>query len=307
MTSGDVRTPETDLKRYDFATVDVFTDYRFGGNPLAVFPQAEGLTDGQMQSLAAEMNLSETTFVLPPNDPANTARVRIFNRREEMPFAGHPNVGTACVLASLGLATGDTLVFEELAGEVVVQLLGGADGRMVGATIDAPQPLSLHGELGARDVADCLGLFPADILVAHHQPVIASVGIEFVLVEASAEAVARATPRLDAFRRVQADMGNGVGRLSVLVYARTAERIHARMFAPLSGTWEDPATGSANAALAALLLSIEGGDRMSFDARQGIELGRPSRLITGAWRDGDAIRASVGGACVPMFHGYVEL
>src|ERR1700746_1326757 len=91
------------MKAYSFVTVDVFTDRRFGGNPLAVFPNAEGLSDGEMQSLAAEFNLSETTFVLPPSDPVNTARVRIFNRKAEMAFAGHPNVGTGWVLAGQGL------------------------------------------------------------------------------------------------------------------------------------------------------------------------------------------------------------
>src|ERR671910_2181082 len=97
------------MRTFSFVTVDVFTDRRFGGNPLAVFPDAQGLSDGEMQSLASEFNLSETTFVLPPSDPANTARVRIFNRTAEMPFAGHPNVGTAFALAQLGRATGDVL------------------------------------------------------------------------------------------------------------------------------------------------------------------------------------------------------
>jgi trans-2,3-dihydro-3-hydroxyanthranilate isomerase len=86
------------MRTFSFVTVDVFTDRRFGGNPLAVFPDAQGLTDAEMQSLAAEVNLSETTFVLPPSDKANTARVRIFNRKNEMPFAGHPNVGTGWVV-----------------------------------------------------------------------------------------------------------------------------------------------------------------------------------------------------------------
>src|ERR1700730_18393985 len=125
------------MRTFSFVTVDVFTDRRFGGNPLAVFPDAEGMTDAEMQSLAAEFNLSETTFVLPPADPANTARVRIFNRRSEMPFAGHPNVGTAWVLAREGRAKDGVLRFEEIAGLVEVQ----ATPELV--TIAAPQPLSL--------------------------------------------------------------------------------------------------------------------------------------------------------------------
>src|ERR1700759_2162743 len=121
---------------FSFVTVDVFTDRRFGGNPLAVFPDARGMSDADMQSLAAEFNLSETTFVLPPADKTNTARVRIFNRRAEMPFAGHPNVGTGWVLAQQGRATDGKLRFEEIAGLVEIEV-----GEAI--TIAAPQPLSL--------------------------------------------------------------------------------------------------------------------------------------------------------------------
>ncbi|MGH7122881.1 MAG: PhzF family phenazine biosynthesis protein, partial [Stellaceae bacterium] len=106
------------MTAFPFATVDVFTDRRFGGNPLAVFPDARGMSDADMQRLAAEFNLSETTFVLPPADHANTARVRIFNRTSEMPFAGHPNVGTGYVLAQQGRDQDGALRFEEIAGLV---------------------------------------------------------------------------------------------------------------------------------------------------------------------------------------------
>src|SRR5499433_1847711 len=131
------------MKAYAFVTVDVFTDRRFGGNPLAVFPDARGLSDGQMQSLAAEFNLSETTFVLPPQDPANTARVRIFNRTSEMPFAGHPNVGTAYVLAREGRDKNGVLRFEEIAGLVEIKIERDGAGAPTGATFASPQPLSL--------------------------------------------------------------------------------------------------------------------------------------------------------------------
>jgi len=110
------------MPRFSFVTVDVFTDRRFGGNPLAVFPDARGMSDADMQSLAAEFNLSETTFVLPPANPANTARVRIYNRKSEMPFAGHPNVGTGWVLARQGRAPDGRLRFEELAGLVEIEV-----------------------------------------------------------------------------------------------------------------------------------------------------------------------------------------
>lgn len=128
----------------EFRTVDVFTTRRFEGNPLAVFPDASALTAAQMQALAAEMNLSETTFVLPPRDPGHTARIRIFTPRTEVPFAGHPNVGTAYVLARLGRAGGETLSFEEPAGDVAVRLVRNQAGEVVGATVRAPQPLEIR-------------------------------------------------------------------------------------------------------------------------------------------------------------------
>src|ERR1700761_4900955 len=172
------------MPTYEFVTVDVFTDRRFGGNPLAVFPDARGITDGEMQSLAAEFNLSETTFVLPPADPANTARVRIFNRRHEMPFAGHPNVGTAWVLRDRG----DKLRFEEIAGLVEVEI---ADGR---PTIAAPQPLSLGAEMPVDLLAGCVGLTANDVVTTHHKPVLATVGNSFVIAQVTGEALTRAVP-----------------------------------------------------------------------------------------------------------------
>jgi trans-2,3-dihydro-3-hydroxyanthranilate isomerase len=290
------------VAQYDFVTVDVFTATPFGGNPLAVFPSAEGLTDAQMQALAAEMNLSETTFVLPPDDPGNTARVRIFTRTSEMPFAGHPNVGTAHVIASLGLVESPVLRFEEIAGLVEVRLRPG------GAEIDAPQHLSVLGELPVAIVADCIGLPPDRVCTARHAPVRTTTGVEFVLVEVEPDALGDATPDLSAFRR-------GIGahpelqeRLSILTYALNgAGGVRARMFAPLAGTWEDPATGSANASLAALRLSLSERDTLEYSSVQGVEMGRRSELELRAWRTPSGIRASVAGDCVRMFEGRVTL
>ena len=286
---------------YDYHTVDVFTERRFGGNPLAVFPAAGGLDTATMQALAAELNYSETTFVLPPRDPANTAQVRIFNRTAEMPFAGHPNVGTAFVLDRLGLAGGSTLRFEEVAGLVEVRLTDG------GAEIDAPQPLSLLGEFAAADIAACLSLPVADIVLTSHNPVRASVGVDFVLTQVVPDALAKAAPDLTAYRRVAAAHSEGTGRLSIFLYAQDGAGIRARMFSPLSGTWEDPATGSANAALAALRLSLSGADELAYSAVQGAEMGRESHLALRAWRTADGVRATVGGRCVSVFRGAVSL
>ena len=290
------------MRRLEFATVDVFTEQRFCGNQLAVFVDARGLSDAEMQALAAEMNLSETTFVLPARDAVNTACVRIFNRTAEMPFAGHPNVGTAFVLASRNPALGDVLRFEEMAGIVEVRIRR-EGGVVVGAEIDAPQPLQLLGGWPVDDIAACIGLVPADVVTDAHGPQRATVGVDFVLVEVAVAALARAAPDIAAFRRTATTRGETGERLSILLYAREGAGIRARMFAPLSGTWEDPATGSANAALAALRLSLSGEDSLAYSAVQGVEMGRRSVLQVSARREGDAIRASVGGRCVPVLSG----
>lgn len=299
------------MRTYPFVTVDVFTDRRFGGNPLAVFPDARGLSDTEMQALAAEFNLSETTFVLPPEDPANSARVRIFCRTYEMPFAGHPNVGTAYVLAQAGRDRGGVLRFEELAGLVEVQVDRDGTGTVTGATIAAPQPLSFGPELQAEDVAACAGIAPADVLTAAHRPMLVSVGNSFVIAEVTGEALTRAGPDISAFRRVHAASSALGNRLALHLYARDGQRLHARdgqrlrarMFSPMSGTVEDPATGSANAPLGALLLSLTQEAALSIEVVQGVEMGRPSLLRVAARRDPDGIRATVGGSCVPVLRG----
>jgi len=289
---------------YRFVTVDVFTDRRFGGNPLAVFPDARGLSDADMQALAAEFNLSETTFVLPPDDPSHTARVRIFVPKAEIPFAGHPNVGTGFVLAREGHDRGGVLLFEELAGLVEVRVERDAAGEPVGATIAAPQPLSLGPEVPAEAVAELAGIAPADVVVGAHRPVLASVGNPFVVAEVAGDALGRAAPDLGAFRRASRERPEWNGRLSLHLYAREGgSRVRARMFAPLAGIVEDPATGSAAVALGALLLSLTGEAEGRYEVTQGVEMGRPSLLRVTARRAPDGIRATVGGGCVPVLRG----
>jgi trans-2,3-dihydro-3-hydroxyanthranilate isomerase len=290
------------MPRFAFVTVDVFTDRRFGGNPLAVFPDAEGMSDSDMQALAAEFNLSETTFVLPPSDKANTARVRIFNRKAEMPFAGHPNVGTGWVLARKGRAKGGMLRFEEIAG--LVEIEAGADA----VTIAAPQPLSLGPEMPVDLVASCVSLKPGDVISEAHRPVSASVGNSFVIAEVGDEALTCAAPDLSRFREAaQVYTAMGPNRLPIYLYAHDGARLRARMFSPLSGTIEDPATGSAATPLAALLLSLTKESERRYDVVQGVEMGRPSRLLCLAHRTADGIRAKVGGTCVPVLEGTAEL
>lgn len=284
-------------RRYPFVTLDVFTETRFGGNPLAVFPDARGLSDAEMQALAREFNLSETTFVLPPDDPANSARVRIFNRSAEMPFAGHPNVGTGFALSAR--AVDGVLRFEEIAGLVEVRV----DER--GAEITAPQPLTLGAEMDPALAARCVGLDAADVVTEGHAPVMASCGNVFVIAEVTQAALARAAPDLAAFAAAAAAFPHlGARRLPLYLYARAGEgALRARMFSPLTGTLEDAATGSAAAPLAALRLHLQGGEAVRFDITQGVEMGRPSLMRTTAYRENAGIRATVGGFCVPVLRG----
>lgn len=295
------------MPTYPFVTVDVFTDRRFGGNPLAVVTDARGLSSWQMQSLAAEFNLSETAFVLPPDDPSHTARVRIFHRTAEMPFAGHPTVGAGYVLAGAGRDRGGVLLLEVMAGVAEVRVERNGEGTPIGATVSAPQPLSLGTELPVDVVAACAGLAHSDVVVDGHRPTVASVGTTYIIAQVRPDALTRAMPVLAEFRRAVASWPTLQGRGSLLLYARTAEGIRSRMFAPLAGTTEDPATGSANAALGALLLSRTDAETMHETVVQGVELGRPSRLVVAAYRTPGGIRATVGGGCVPVSHGELLL
>lgn len=289
-----------------FSTVDVFTRSRFGGNPLAVVTGGDVLSDATMQAVAAEFNLSETTFVLPPVDPAHTARVRIFNRTEEMAFAGHPMVGTAFVLAAADpdLATA---TFEIPAGIVEIGIERNAEGAPVGATVAAPQPLSTGETVAPEVVASMLGLASEDIVVATHPPIVASVGNPYVIAEVTDPALSRCVSDLAAFRDALAARPQFGTRLSLHVYCRQGRTLRARMFAPLAGTWEDPATGSANAPLAGLLLSLEPHTAEArFEIHQGVEMGRPSLLDVTARRTPDGIRTTLYGTCVPVMRGEID-
>jgi trans-2,3-dihydro-3-hydroxyanthranilate isomerase len=302
------------MPAYEFVTVDVFTDRRFGGNPLAVFPDARGLTGEQMQALAMEFNLSETTFVLPPDNPQHHAKVRIFTPRAELPFAGHPNVGTGYVLAQRDDKPPEHYVFEEEAGLVRVHILHGADGAISGARISAPRALSI--DIGIPDdvVAACAGLPVEAIVTTAHTPLVASIGTPFVIAELeSLEALSRASPDAAAFRAAGDRFPELAGRFSLQLYVRRdgdATRPQVRVFAPLVGVMEDPATGSAAAALAALLTSLAPGENadLAYDIGQGTEMGRASQIIATARKTAEGpVLATVAGSCVPMMRGTVDL
>jgi trans-2,3-dihydro-3-hydroxyanthranilate isomerase len=303
------------MNSIDYLTVDVFTHTRFAGNPLAVVPDARGLSDAQMQRIAAEFNYSESTFVLPPENDANTARVRIFTPTAELPFAGHPNVGTGYVLGRQGALFGrpvsDTLRFEERAGLIEVALIREA-GEVSGARIAAPRPLGIVHTLDADTVAACASLETADLQPGGMVPVMASVGLAFAFVEiASLDALARARPNEAAFAAADRRYPNDDDHFALFLFHRlSATHLRARMFAPLSLIPEDPATGSASAALAARLLSLrperDVAARLVID--QGVEMGRPSRIVLDIARiDGVAQPVQVSGECVEVMSGRLRL
>ncbi len=302
------------MPAYEFVTVDVFTDRRFGGNPLAVFPDARGLGDAQMQAIAAEFNLSETTFVLPPKNPRHHAQVRIFTPKTELPFAGHPNVGTGFVLARRAETVPDHFTFEEQSGLVRVHPLRNPAGEINGARMSAPTSLSIGDDVPSELVAACASLDEDDIATSAHTPLVASVGTPFVIAElAGLDTLRRATPDLRGFREAAGRIPDLATRFALHLYVRVdgeATRLRTRMFAPLSGVLEDPATGSANAALAALLTSLAPGVNvtLAYDIEQGEEMGRPSRLYATARKTGEGpVSATIAGDCVPVMRGWLDL
>ncbi|MFM0644015.1 PhzF family phenazine biosynthesis protein [Paraburkholderia bryophila] len=296
-----------------YVTADVFTDEKFKGNPVAIVLDAAGLSTRQMQAIASEFGYSETTFVLPPRDAANTAWVRIFTPTREIPFAGHPNIGTAFVLAMQAVSNGnrlpDRLVFEELAGLVPVTQL--KDGEtVVGAELIAPEPLARLSQVSAERVAACLSLSAQDIRIDAHTPQVASVGLPFLVVElASRDALRRCVPDLVAYKSLlPLD-----GALSIYAYTREIDRadaeqgcdLAARMFT--SRMTEDPATGSATAAATALIADTRGVSALSLCVAQGVDMGRPSTLFASIDSHGGSPLIRVGGKCVTAMEGSFEL
>jgi len=296
-----------------YITVDVFTDRAFGGNPLAVVLDAGGLSTAQMQAIASEFNYAETTFVLPPRDPAHDAQVRIFTVNKEIPFAGHPNVGTAFVLATRATKPPARLLFEEGAGLVPVEILQ-QDGRVVGAELTAPQPLKKLTPFSAEQAAACISLSSTDIRTDRHPPQIVSVGLPFLVVElASRDALRRARPDAAAFAGTFPCDGSDAVYLHTrdIPPAEKTSDLQARMFHPgSSGLSEDPATGSATVAIAALLADLAGqrDGELKLRIGQGVDMGRPSLLLTRVHKaNGVIASAHVGGACVPMMEGLFRL
>lgn len=306
---------QSSSRSYPFATLDVFTDSRFAGNPLAVVLDADGLDDAAMQAIAREFNLSETTFVSKPERPGHSARVRIFTPAMELPFAGHPTVGTAIYLAERQ-RTDDAglnalIVLEEAIGTVRVGVRF-REGVAPFAEFDAPKLPVDQGEPASREhLADALGLMPSEIGFANHKPSKFSAGVPFMFVPvASLDAVRRAQPDL---RSWTAAFGQS-GKIAPYVYTRNGEHttssFHARMFDPPAGIPEDPATGSAAAAFAAVVAKFDrppaGWHKRIIE--QGFEMGRPSLITLSLEMSGAALETvRIGGNAVIVSEGTLRV
>ena len=290
---------------YAYHTLDVFTDTIFGGNPLAVLTDARGLNTEQMQQICKEFNLSETVFVLPPEDPSHTRRVRIFTPVYEMPFAGHPTVGCAFALAALGEIplSGETrIVLEEGVGPVPVLIRGEFKMPVFAQLSVAKLPETGPPPPGRSHLADMLSLDPSDILGGMTAPQAISCGFPFLIVPLrDLDAVRRARVRMDQWDSAL----KSYWAPDVMVFARDTERegsiVRARVFVPGQGIIEDPATGSAVAALGGYLGARESATsgKFTYVVEQGFEIKRPSILELEVDKaDGEITAVRVGGSAV---------
>ena len=295
-----------------FVTLDVFTSERFAGNPLAVVLEAEGLDTADMQRIAKEFNLSETVFVFPPSEPRQRADIRIFTPARELPFAGHPTVGTAVLLALLdqnGQPGAAAFGLKEQVGIVpcAVEVKDSTGGT---ARFRLPRLPFVWGE--GKESADCawaLGLDPTEIGFDQHIPSRHSAGVAYDLVPVSSlEALARSKPQGEAFDKTFNDSDHP----AAYVYARVPDarglRFRARMYGPGMGIAEDPATGSAAAAFAGALMQCEplGDGEHNIVIEQGVEMGRPSEIILQmVIKDGALASAEIGGGAVVMSRGEI--
>ncbi len=300
-----------ELVRRRYVTIDVFTERAFCGNPLAVVLDAEDLSPAQMQRIASEFNYSETTFVLPPREAAHTAHVRIFTPRVEIPFAGHPNVGTAVVLAGElqrnNAPRVDRFVFEGGAGLVPIRLIRRGP-VIVGAEFKAPEGLSIRASVSTEDAADCLSLTPADIAVTTHVPQVISVGLPWLVTEVTTrECLRRSKPDTSAHERVLPPLG--IDGIFAYYSPRATNELHARVYAPLDATIEDPATGSATAAAIALrtFLRPERDVALNWRVEQGVDMGRPSVLFGRTQKSAGLVTGThVSGHAVPIMSGFLD-
>jgi trans-2,3-dihydro-3-hydroxyanthranilate isomerase len=297
-----------------FYQADVFTGDPFGGNPVAVFPDAQGLSDYQLQQIAREMNLSETVFVLPPTDGAAVVRLRIFTPTQELPFAGHPVLGTFYVLAQLGLIAatdGVTRVMQECNIGLFPVELHAREGEVTLVVMTQPKPEFL-GPVGAMEdvyqIARALGL-PKYVITDMKWPIeVVSTGLPVIIVPMrTLTAVRSIQPDPSAIMDLCSRFGaNGLMAFTTVTVEPSAT-VHARMFAPSIGILEDPATGSASGALGAYLVQngvVDVAPTTEIVIEQGYEIERPSQILVRVESDDDIIQTvKVGGQCVMVVEG----
>lgn len=280
-----------------FVVYDVFTETAFGGNQLAVIPDATGLPEEHLQKIAREFNFSETTFVYPPDNPAHTAKVRIFTPTMEVPFAGHPTIGTTVALHQLGRPA--DMVLELGVGPIPCAITDGV------AAFTTAAPLETFAEVAPDFAARCLSLPPSTIATDVHLPIQASLGLPFVFVQLKDRAALEAcTYDIGSFRE-GAELYPTPLDFAVYAYTITGDQVEARMFAPLDDIPEDPATGSAAATLTALL-SQRAGRPLALRITQGEAMGRPSTILTSA-KPGDPMPITVKGKAVQTMQGTLTL
>ena len=310
-------------KGIKFKTVDVFTDQVFFGNPLAVFFDCIDLKVEEMQSIAKEVGYSETAFVFAPKQNSNTAKVRIFTPAGELPFAGHPNIGVSYLLFKypkyiLGSLVDETMILEQLAGNVQAIANRDENKQIVGTEIRAPENFQALGPIPFEPMSSAIGLEVSQICLGKYSPSIASVGLPFGIVKVkSLEILESCVPNISEFQFFDKEFRFSPDGFSVLVYTEENNQkndsinyIRARVFCPLMGIVEDPATGSACGALAGFLLSIASPDKLdiSISVNQGIEIGRESKIWAKAVRNSnESITVSIGGHCIEVFSGILEI
>lgn len=280
----------------DYVVYDVFTDTAFGGNQLAVIPDARRVSPELFQKIAGEFNFSETVFVVPPTDTTCDAKLRIFTPRNELRFAGHPTIGTAIALRDLG-HQGD-LTLELGVGPIPCRFQGDQ------ASFTTAVPLDRLGTPAIDLMARAIGIAPEKIITTTHAPVEAGLGTPFNIVEIADRAtLSDCHSDLSAVREGAA-RGSDPARFAILAYVRDGATVHARMFSPLGGIPEDPATGSAAAALAALLHETLG-VAQTLTIHQGHDMGRPSLIL--AQTAAPPLAVTISGTAVKTMEGRLVL
>ena len=300
--------------KYAFHTLDVFTDTIFGGNPLAVITDAGGLSTEQMTSITSEFNLSETVFVLPPENPSHARRLRIFTPGRELPFAGHPTVGTAFLLAATGmipLTEGEThIVLEEGVGRVPVTIRV-EKGAPVSTELTVAQPPEFRAAaITESDIVAMLSLRPADVQTGRFGVEAVSCGVPFMIAPlVNRDAVSRAKLDRAAWESLLKDTWAPEVYMFDASAVDNGSAIRARMFAPSLGIGEDPATGAAAACLTGYLAKrAKDGAALRWTVEQGFEMGRPSILSLSAEKNGDRISAiRVAGKSVLVSEGTLRV